>query len=299
MVDSSTPLIDDTWLYQWKGRPPEAFICHKTLYRQCTPADIAHNGWSVIKPAVLEMSRIFGVRKPVSKPDTDDKPAVRSAAFEWLSMNNHAHRPCLMGIYRDECVVAAAPLSQKRKPFIPYSLYQALAGDKLLKNVRYKANYRHFFAGFDIGYSFCTLRQNLCCEVSYGLDATVDGRAILWAIMDVEGARIPSPNRAVLTHNLSNLQEKIAEINTDCNQFIRQTGTTWLREYGTDQVIRLIRRLPGTAGTLKYVIDSLRENPQLDRPLTRLDILRLLSQALNFKSDEKIYTLIPLSKHFS
>ena len=296
MIDSSTPLVEDSWLYQWTGCPPEPFVRHKTLFRQCIPADISYNGWTVLKPAVKELSNIFDIQKPADTHKLSVSVVDPSVDFEWLSLNNHAERPCLMGLYGDEYVVAAAPLAQIRKPFVPFNLYRSLSGNSLLKNTRYKATYRHFFAEFDTGYSFCILRQNLLCEVSYAVDMTVHSIGVMWAVINIAGVRIPAPNWFPLRANLSNLCDTIERANNECSYFVQQMGMSWLTGCGAEQIFNLLRRLSRIVGIPQYAMDALRNDPKLDRLLTRLDLLCLLAQTLNFRSDEQISKLIPLSQ---
>ena len=299
-VDSSTPLIDDTWLYKWTAAPPELFVRHKVLFQQCSPADIVHKGWVVLKPAVKEASAIFGIHRLANKEAANDRSsaefAVKAVEYDWLALNNHAERPCLMGIYRDEYVVAAAPLVQPRKPFVPFNMYRQLSSGETLKNARYKTSYRKFFAGFDVGHSFCDPLQKNSYKISYGVLVTAHNQGTLWTIIDIDGVRFPAPVCFSLTPDLSNLHEVLEQANTECEYFIQQMSMHAFVGYGTEQVIRYLRRLPDAAKMSKYVLDVLRENPLLDRMPTLLDILRLVSQVLHFKSDEEISTLIPLSQ---
>ena len=56
-ISSTTPIIDDDWLYDWVERPPEPFLWRRTVFQECTPLKAAKNQWSIVKYA--ELQRIF------------------------------------------------------------------------------------------------------------------------------------------------------------------------------------------------------------------------------------------------
>jgi hypothetical protein len=299
-VNSDTPLIDDAWLYHWTGHPPEALQRHKTVFRQCTPADISRNGWTVLCPAVKEMGKIFGVQKPEAKHDSAPGAERRSAIIEWLTLNNYHAHSCLMGIYGDEYVVAAAPLSCAIESFVPFSTYKLLHENKIWKNLKYRASYRHFLATFDIGYSFHMGQQNLLCDVTYGIHVSVHGNGHLWAVINVDGTCIPAPDLIPLVPDLTDLPTKIEQINTRCHLFVRRLGAAWLRNCDRDHVFNMIRRMTRDTRVPWYAIDSLRNDPRLDRCRNELDVLRAVMRSINIRpADEQILKFVSLSQQFN
>jgi len=298
-IGSETAIIKDTWLYQWTYKPPDPFWRYVTVFQPCTPLMIAQNGWTILEPAVKELSAIFGTQKPESKNDALlQRAEMRTLSYEWLSLNRYQDCECLLGVYDKQYVVAATPLRRIRQCFVPYNVYRTLRSNDDLHNLNCRASYRFFMARFDTGYSFCTARQNLCCSVSYGLEAGVHGRSSLWAVLNIDGVYVTAPTRLPLSADLSDLPDKIEQINTACQSFIQQTDAWLLREHGADHVYRLIRRLAGTNVVPQYALESLESDSGLNKCSTRLDVLRAIMQTMHFKSDEHTPKFITLSQKF-
>lgn len=298
-IDSETPIVTDQWLYAWNSMPPESFIRHKTIFRQCTPSDIDRNGWILLKPTVKELADVFGVPMPKIEEDKD------LTMFQWLSLgyedaSNYPYwkRPCFMGIYGDEYVVAASRLSHKRPPFIPFNLYTRLQENSQWKNLRCRASYRHFQARFHAGYSFYMEQQNLFCSVSYGVNLDIHRRGFLWAVIAIDGTFIPLPDRILFSSDLSDLPDKVMQLNARCQHFIQQLGAAWLKEHGREEIYPLVRRLVQPVKVPTDVLNTLRNDPRLDKCHTRFDILRLLMQTMNYRTDEDVHLLIPLVLRF-
>jgi len=299
-IGSDTPIIKDSWLYQWANKPPEQFWYHETVFQHCTPLMIVQRGWTVLEPAILELGDVFGTQKPESKNDAlQQRAEIRAPVYEWLSLNRYQNRDCLLGVYGNEYVVAAAQSHRRRSQFIPCNFYRTLKNNGDWRNLNCSASYRLFMARFDTGYSFCTARQNLCCTVSYGLEAGVHGKSSLWAILNLDGVYIPAPDRLPLLSDLSDLPDKVAQINTSCRHFIQRTDAWLLREFGADQVYKLIRRLADTTVIPQYSLESLQSDSNLDKCNTRLDVLRTIMQSMHFKSDMHVPKFITLSQKFS
>jgi len=143
------------------------FRYHKTLFRQCAPADISKSGWTVLKHAMRELSNVFHVRAGPndSTAQKDQRPTYR---LKWLAFNLYNRCPVILGLYGEEYVVAAANALHTRAPFVPFNFYQIFHQNPAWKNLKYQAGYRHFQAQFDIGYSFYTEQQHLPCVITYG-----------------------------------------------------------------------------------------------------------------------------------
>jgi hypothetical protein len=298
-VDAGGAFIDDLWLYHWKDRrePPEPFRLHKTQFRQCTPSDISKNGWAVLKLAVGELSGLFTVRLDERdfRSQTGQRPTYK---LEWLLLNRYYRSTCNLGIYRDECVVAAADVAHQRSTFFPFHVYQFFHQPSAWKNMRYQAGYRHFQARFDIGYSFATEQQQLPCSVSYGVDVCVHNFAILWAEIDIDGTLIPAPYKIPLRHDLSDLVGKIERINSDCRAFVQKLGASYLTAIDGDSVYKLARRYTHKTKVPRCVREDLETDPQIDRCHTHLDVLLLIMKAMNFRPDDSLTGLIPLTQKF-
>lgn len=295
-VDSETPLIDDSWLYEWADTVPSAFTRHSVIFRQYTPAEVIHNGWTVLKPAVGEMRKIFGMPKPIEFGEC--------TSLEWLALGKNDYdryaycdRPCFMGVYGDQYVVAASGLLQKRQPFVPYRMYRTLHDDQRWQRLQCRTSYRHFRAHFDAGYFFHAERQNLPCAVSYGIDVGVHSIGRLWATLEINGVRIPTPSQIRITTDFSKLPSHIEHINTSCFNFVRTLGSMWLREYGTDEVFALVRLLTHNIDVPKCVLEMLQYGTYLEHCRTRLEVLCAVMKAINLESDVAIPTYMSLAQN--
>jgi len=298
-ISSETPIIRDSWLYQWTACPPKAFVHHKTIFRSCTPLDIVQNGWTLLKPAVHDIAGVFSLPVP---DDVDDQKDL--TMLKWLSLSHVGadkmpfwKRPCSMGIYGDEYVVAATLLSRKMPPFIPFNLYLKLRENKLWRNLRYRAGYQMFQARFDTGQTFYTEQQNLFCSVRYGLTSDISDfteRSYLWAVLDIEGVLLPTPCRTCIAPDFSDLPGKVEQVTTDCYSFVRRLGAAWLREVGTYEVYKWLRRRLSEKDLPEHMLTSLRQSSLLDKCLNRLDVLRAVMQMMNLKSDEDIPLYVSL-----
>jgi len=297
-LDGTLPIIDDEILYEWTRIPPEQFLHAQTVFRQCTPAEIAKNCWTLIKPAVKEISNLFGVKRPVVEREIPiEAECISTNRFELLSLNHYFKCPCQLGILNDKYVVAAAKPAQVRLPFDLFRYYSALQGNDL-QNLQYQARYRHFTAKFTVGHSFHTERQNLLCRINYGLDCSVHGKCYLWAVIRLEELFLPTPDRILLTPSLYGLCNQIEQLNIRCQQFIQRLDADWLQRSEAEFIWKLIRKL--TAGTaVPYsVIETLKTDWRLAKCLTRLDVLCAVMRAYYLKTDCIIPTLIPLAKKF-
>ena len=299
-IGSGVAFIDDTWLYRWneRGAPPEPFRLHKTLFRQCALSEISKNGWTTLKLAVGDLSDVFNVRLRDSdfKTRSGQRPTYQ---LEWLLLNRYYRCPCILGIYGEEYVVAAAKVSQKRFPFIPFNLYKVFHQHPVWKNLRYQAGYRHFQAQFDIGYSFCAEQRGLPCVLTYRVDVGVHSCASIWAILDIGGILLPAPYRLPLKYDLSDLSGKIERINKDCLHFVHRLGASYLRASDADSVYKLISHYIRNTDVPHCVREDLRTDPRLDRCLTRLDVLLVTMKAMNLRlDDDSIPSLISLTQKF-
>jgi hypothetical protein len=299
-VDTGVAFIDDIWLYRWneRGYPPEPFRLHKTLFRQSTPLDISKNGWNVLKLAVGDLSEVFGVRLRESdfKTRVEQRPTYK---LEWILLNRYYRCPCILGIYGDECVVAATNASHKRFPFVPFNLYKIFHQNPAWKNLKYQAGYRHFQVQFDIGYSFCTEQRHLPCVITYGVDIGVHSYGYVWAVIDINGILFPAPYRFPLSFDLSDLSGKVEQINANCLYFVHKLGASYLRAIDADSIYKLIRRYTRDTDVPHCVEEELRTDPQLDRCTTRLDILLAIMRAMNLRlDDDGIARFISLTQKF-
>jgi hypothetical protein len=299
-VDTRIAFMDDTWLYRWNGRghPPEPFRLHKTLFKQCTPADISKNGWTVLKLAVGDLSETFGIRLKESdfKIRTGQRPTYE---VEWLLLNRYYRCPCILGVYGDECVVAATKASHKRFPFVPFNQYKIIRQNSEWKNQKYRSGYRHFQAQFDIGYSFFTAQKHYPCDITYGVDVGVHGNATVWAVLNVNGIWFPAPFRAVLGSDLTDLPGKVGQISENCEIFVKDLGASYLRANDADSVYDMICQHIDETDVPQWVQDEVRTDPQLDRCTTRLDVLLVLMKAMNLRlDDDGITSLITLTQKF-
>ena len=296
-LNGAIPIISDEWLYEWSHAPPEAFLRHKVVFQPFTPADIDKNDWTVLKPAVKEISDSFGVQRPeVEREMPPEAEQISSNRFEWLSLNHFYKCPCLLGVC-GEYVVAAAKLNQKRREFVPSRLYEAVRKHKDLKDCRYFAGYRHFQVKFTADRHFLSRRHQLPCNISYGLDIGVHGRGGLWAVLEVGGVFIPTPDLILLTGDISQLLEHIEQLNFNCQLFVQRLESMWLKSSGIEPLMRLIRNL--SSGIVQHgVLESLKKNHRLQRCLTRFDVLYEVMREHNFKTNDQIPSLIPLAKNF-
>jgi hypothetical protein len=300
-ADGEIAFIDDMWLYRWAGRgdPPEPFRYHKTLFRQCTPSDISKGGWTVLKLAMSELSKVFHIRTGLneSKSRKDKRPTYR---LEWLALNHYNRCPVILGLYGDEYVVAATDAVHTRSPFVPFNFYQIFhQNSSAWKNLKYQAGYRHFQAQFDVGYSFYTELQHLPCMVTYGVDVGVHGFGCIWAEIDIDGILIPAPERFPLKNDLSDLTGKVEQLNTSCRRFVHKLGTSYLKATDSKSINRLISRYTSGMEVPHCVREDLRTNPKLDRCTTRLDVLLAFMKARSLCPEEGlIASLIPLSQIF-
>jgi len=297
-LNGSVSVIRDEWLYEWSNTPPDAFLRHKVIFQQFTPADIDKNGWVILKQAAKEISDSFGVQRPeVEREMPPEAEQISSNRFEWLSLNHFYKCPCLLGLCEDKYVVAAAKLSQKRREFVPMRLYEAVCKHKGLKDCKYFAGYRHFQAKFTADQHFLSSRHQLPCNISYGLDIGVHGRGGLWAILEVGGVFIPTPDLILLTGDLSQLLAHVEQLNFRCQLFVQRLESMWLKSSGIDPLMRLIRNL--SSGIVQHhVLESLKKNPRLPKCLTRFDVLYEVVREHNFKTDDQIPSLIPLAQNF-
>ena len=300
-ADGEIAFIDDKWLYHWSEPcdPPEPFRYHKTLFRQCTSSDISKGGWAVLKRAMAELSKVFQIRAGPKdfKARKDQKPTYR---LEWLALNHYYRCPVILGLYGDEYVVAATHASHTRYPFVPFNLYKIFHQNPAWKNLKYQAGYRHFQAQFDIGYFFYTDQQHLPCVITYRVDVGVHGFGSIWAVIDIDGILIPSPYRFSLKSDLSDLMSKVEQINAGCANFVQKLGASYLQANDADSVYHLIRRYTRDMEVPHCVREDLRTNPQLDRCITRLDVLLAIMHAMNPRPESSLITdLIPLSQKFA
>jgi len=297
-LDGSVPVIDETWLYKWSNTPPEPFLRHRTVFRQCTPADIAREGWTVLKQAIREISDTFGVQRPeVERDIPPEAERISSNRFELLSLNHFFKCPCLMGLHDSRYVVAAAKLAHKRAEFAPHRIYEQLQRHKF-RQQRYYAGYRHFLAKFTTGHTFCTYRHKMPCEVSYGLDLGVHSRGCLWAVINADGVFLPTPERISVSTDLSNLPDNLEQLNVSCQLFVQRLEAMWLKQSGIEPTFKLIRKLSAGTSVPQYVLESLKTDYQLKRCFTRFDVLRAVMQAYYLKVDDTIPSLIPLAQNF-
>jgi hypothetical protein len=298
-LDGTLPVIRDELLFDWTRSPPENLLRRQTVFRQCAPADIAKNCWTLLKPAIKEISDTFGIKRPdVEREMPLEAEYISSNRFELLCLNHFYRSPCLLGICEDKYVVAATKISNVRLPFEPYRHFMALQALKFIQSRKYKARYRHFTAAFNTGYAFKTERQKLQCCVKYGLDFGVHGKCYMWAVLCVEELFLPVPARLLLPASLIGLEQQIDRLNLSCQQFVHNLDTQWLKKTGMESTYKLIKEL--TAGTqVPYcVIETLRTDWHLSKCLTYLDVLRAIMRAFYLKTDDIIPSLIPLAKKF-
>ena len=292
-ISTATPLVEDTWLYTWTGYPPEPFLRHKTVFRQSTPSEISKKELTVLKPAAKEIANIFGVQKPDAHNDHMLDAELRSAGFEWLSLNRYPSKACLVGICGNY-VVGATKLSQKRLDFIPAEQWGLLHRNKDAKNKQYRAGYRHFLAKFDVGYSFATERHGLPCLVSYTVDIGVHGLGYIWAMISVADSTIPVPYRIPLTTGVDGILEKVEQLNNGCKDLIGRLDWAFLQKHGRKSVFNWIsEQIEGTCVPFS-VLESLRKDPHICECVTRLDALLAIIKTLYCKSDDTLLTLVPL-----
>jgi hypothetical protein len=275
-------LLDDQWLYRWRGTPPRDFCLYKTLFRPRTPAEIVSNGWSVLHPAVKEIANACGI-------------ASVSAYVDWLQLDNVYDRHCLAGVYGDEIVTAATVVRNTRKPFIPLRFYEILRKHSEWKNQSYASAYRYFEAHFDTGLSFYSDAHQLTCEVSYAACFNVHGVNILRALIHVDGVTVITPWSVKISASLQDMPGRIEWLNTKSQEFIGRLGSRWLYERGADEIYNLIVRTLAPLKLPKVSFADLRNDRRLSRCLTRLDILLFIVKTFDITADKDVSTLFKIS----
>lgn len=270
VIDSDTALVADRWLYRWTGDPPRDFCLAKTLFQPLTPADIVANGWRILRPAVTEAAGSLEVVNV-------------GADVDWLKLESVRRNACLLGIHGDRTVAAAAPLSAARKPFIPFRFFEILHGNPAWHDVRYCSSHRHFVAKFHTGRTFCTDRLGLWCDVGYYLHFGIHGVHSLWSVIRIGDRPVGVPQRLRLSESLSDLPGKIDRISRLGQSFVGKLGAAWLRHQDRPSLWRNVSALLTAISAPAYRFNELRHDAELDRCMTKLDLLLFLSKI--FQSD--------------
>jgi hypothetical protein len=249
-----------------------------------TPAEISANGWNVLRPAVKELALGCGLQSVATKID-------------WLKLDTVYNSMCCVGVQGDEVVTAGSAPQANRTPFIPFRFFEKIDKNKEWKNKQYWSSYRHFNAKFDIGLSFYTDRHQLLCDVSYGVHFGIHRYHSLTAAIRIGNAVIMSPHRIRVSENLSDLPGKIEWIGRRSQEFIMRIGACWLRECDSEDVYNAIANYVQPLGFPGYSLMSLKQNRDLAKCRTRLDMLLLIARHFNLDIERYAVPLLALSQN--
>jgi hypothetical protein len=285
IITSDTVLIHDRWLHRWQGTPPREFCLGKVLFHSGTPAEIAVRGWQVVEPAVSELATGLHL----------EREAVR---IDWLKLDQVRRQECLIGVHADETVVAAAPLSSLRRPFIPYRFYELLAGEPQWRNLRYYGSYRHFIAGFDTGSSFFTETCRLLCDVEYHVHFGVHGVHSLWAAVRIGDRTIAVPRQLRISGSLQDLPGKVDCVTRFAREFVGRLGTAWLAIEDEMEMWELACSYMEQVSAPAYRINELKTDPERKKLFTKLDMLLYLSKAFSGDAMTSSSNLLKLARLF-
>jgi len=247
--------------------------------------EIAVRGWQVVESAVSELVTSLHL----------ESEAVR---IDWLKLDRVRRQECLIGVHADETVVAAAPVSSLRRPFIPYRFYELLAGDPQWHNLRYYGSYRHFIAGFDMGSSFYTELSRLLCDVEYHIHFGVHGVHSLWAAVHIGDRTIAVPGQLRISESLQDLPGKVDHVTRCAREFVGQLGKAWLAIEDETELWKLACSYTERISVPAYRLNELKTDPELKKLYTKLDMLLYLSKAFDGDSMTSSSNLLKLSRLF-
>ena len=274
----------ELWTYRWRGDPPPEFYKQKVLFRQFRPFDIVSKPMSVLIPAVQELSQSFNLPNKGYKLD-------------WLVLNRVVEKYCLMGIFENRVVAAAAPLSAIRSSFSPARYFSRLHKNPHWKDMYFHCSLRRFTAEFNTGFSFQASRHNLLCNVSYCLHCGVHGEHTLRPILKINDRMLATPYRFVVNESLDNLAGMTQALNQSSARFIQMLGAAYLpAKYDEIECWKLVRSLLSNLHMPDYKVNEFRSDTELSRCRTKLDILLCLSKLFPQDTLTALSEMIKLSK---
>lgn len=284
IISSDTALVADRWLYRWTGEPPREFYLFKTLFHTLSPADIVSNGWDILKPAVGEMAACCGLEPCKERID-------------WLRLEDVRQNVCRVAVQGDRVVSAAAPLSSQRHPFIPARFFRELHENPQWRDLHYSCSYRHFAARFHTDRTFCTERLGLLCDTGYYVHFGIHGVHSLWSVLRIGDRLVGGPFRLRISGMMDDLPGKVDRISRLGQAFVGRLGTTWIRGHERYAMWDHAAKLLKSISTPAYRLNELRHDAELERCMTKLDLLLFLSKI--FQSDPKasVSDMLKLSRN--
>ena len=273
LIGSETLLVPERWLFRWTGEPPYEFCLFKVLFQTSTPADIVHNGWQVLEPAVSELAKNLNLRTVSTKID-------------WLKLNQVSGGSCQIGVNHNEETVVAATSGNDPNHFIPFRFFETLSGNAQWLDLEYTCSHRHFIARFQTGSTFYTERHSLSCDLEHALHFGVHGVHSLRTIIRVGETPVMLPYWFRVSGTLWDLPGKVDRMARMSETFIGKLGRSWLPYQDITDRSSYVASLLRTVSVPDYMRNELRRDTGLTRCMTKLDLLLYLSA--KFKSDSMI-----------